>query len=784
MKKLLIIPLMFILILSVASATITYDSTESNVITENIYGITTHNDNIILSTSTGQLRTLNYTLDLVSNCSTGKLLSNLASDGTYIYGKDTSPNPDRYYKINPTTCALISYQTMTIINPFQFVYNSVDGNFLVGTGHGLDIWNYDTNTVIKNIKYSELDSFYSDQYSTIVKIGGNFYVGIPNETLQIDAHYNIVQDVKAQTNTAPVFNAGKGSYFNSFIYGRTQTLTNDLYKYTTTGEETTNYVYVDGDFYSANQCIDTGSEYNYILCNDSYQVEFTNSVESYCTSTDYETSCEGVCVTTTQEINGSNYIRGACDPSDCTTECYTIGSSQSVGLTTYQICGAYDPDICLEYGEVLTCPSGEYYGLCTGVTCTNSYCVAYNYSSYNTTFLNSDWYTSVNEVSEVVDYSQVTPNTIINAYLAGMNLLTSYSPLVSDDNQYFKGKYLERAYNVHSALNIAILDVGIIYPDVTGGSGYASVICDHKETPLTESNDREDLNTTRTLITGVTGNIIQTSVTYTLNDTDDLKYVFNRVAPSLSHVVELNVTNQTMIVYSDGTIILNQTTADPVTLVNIMCDYDFSNLYRNCYVAISDGTNDYEVYETPVSFSGTSTPASTHISITPSDEIEITGYSVTSINSRDGFKAFNEGTYPFTCNIKEGGQIIRVYQNNGAVPNYLDYKDIYLNAELGTLTPTTDGTETDAILGGELTQTKKTIYAFLISLFIAIALFFVLSTENANPQTSGLIASAGLVGSLIIFTIIGWLPVVVTILMMILSAGIVAIVFRKAVMGA
>ena len=366
-----------------------------------------------------------------------------------------------------------------------------------------------------------------------------------------------------------------------------------------------------------------------------------------------------------------------------------------------------------------------------------------------------------------------------------MNLVSSYSPLVSDDNEYFKSRYLENAYKVNSQLNIAYANYGIVYPNVINGSGYASVNCDYKETPITESTDTEDINATRTITTSINGNIVTTRLTYTLNDTDDMTTTFNRVSPSINHVLNLNVTSKTMIVTSNTEIIFNQTTANNIELVNVYCDYDFTNLYRGCYVFISDGSNEYEVYETPVSFSGTPTPLSTYYEISPSDSITIKGYSVSNVPQREGFTTFTEGTFPFTCEVLEGGQVIRTFQNNGNIPSYLDYKDTYLNVDLGTLNPTTSDSNGSILLGGsELSNTQKLIYAIFLSILIGVALLFITSTENVNPTTSGLIAGVGLIGALIVFGVVGWLPPVAIIIMIILSAGIVAILLRNGVSGA
>jgi len=784
-QKLILLPIFIILLLSFATAQLTYSTTLSNVVVPNINGAVNYNDNLVLFLSNGSAVTLNSTLDITSVSSTilgGQPLTLPATDNTYIYVVRTDTTPDRIYKLDPTSdFSVVSYQNTPVTQVLSMGYNVNNGKLLIGYGSGLAEYTYSTGVLGSTTTYSELDASYSDQYTILTPNGDNFYLGIANETLQINTNLDIVQDMKPVVN----FKTGYGYVNFQGYYLQVQTpFSNDLYKYTSSGEVTSDYTYLNGVFYSSNQCIDTGSEYDYIFCNNSYIQEFTNYDVAYCYSLSEETICEGICVTTSQEINGSTYVSGACDPSDCTNECLTIGTAVSSGLTSYRVCGNYDNDICLEYGTTQTCDSGEYYHL--DPTSTNPYCSEYNYSSYNTTFLNANWYSSINQVSEVIDYSLVDTKTIVQTYLAVMNLASSYSPLVSDNNQYFKSRYLQQAYNVHTALNIGIVDLGIIYPDLVSASGYASVTCDHKETPIVESIAREELNTSRTLTTNLNKNIVTTSLTYTLNDTDDMRQTFKRVAPSLDHVVDLNVTNQTISVYSNGVVILNQTTANPLSLVNLYCDYDFTNLLRSCKVYVSDGASSYESYETPVSFSGSSTPASTYLSITPSDTISLTGYSVTSIEGREGFTSFNEGTYPFSCSIIEGGQVIRVYQNNGNIPSYLDFKDTYLNVDLGALTTTSEGTQ-NGLFGEDLStlpQTTKFVISILTILILVILVMVVSSSEGINPTLSIILGSVITIGGLLFFITIGWLPVYVAIVIFILTASVGAIILRKGVTGA
>jgi len=787
MNKKLLLPLFLLLLLPIVNAQLTYDSSHNNVVANSIRGMASYNNELYIthgSITNNNLTILDTSLNMVSwEAIPIGGWSVLAVDENYIYGLRTSTNPDRVYRFSRTDLSSHTYKEYNLGSVFnaELIGNDL---LLLGTGSGLKEYDWNSNTILNTYTYTTFDDV-ANQMVILATIGDNYYVGFWNETIQIDSSYQIREEELAVINSN--LNDRGLTELNGAYYAYTL-LSNDLRKYTSSGEVSSNFLYVNGKYWDVNsQCINTGSEYSYIVCdaptfNTPYTGSGTGQLQTYgvyCETFANEETCEGVCVTTETTLNGSVYVSGVCDGT-CITECYTIGTSVSTGLTTYQICGNYDNDPCLEYGSVLTCPAGSYYYL--DASRSNPYCSEYNYSSYNTSFLNSDWYVSYNTLSQVVDYNDLDLKTIVNTYLAGINLLSSYSPLVSDDNTYFYSRYLDKAYKVNSALNDVYTNLGIVYPTLNNGSGFASVTCDHKESIIAQDDTTINLNTSKTLTTSLNANILTTSFTYELNDSKNLTLNIKRVSPSIDYSLLLALEGNTFLAYSDSELIFNQTTANPTSLVNVYCDVDFSNLLRGCYVRISDGSNTYEVYETPVSFNESIAPASSYVSIVPSSSVLLNGYVVSSISGREGFTSFNEGTFPFRCELFEGGQVIRVYHNNGFIPSYLDFKDTYLNVDLGTLTPTQEGADNE-LFGISLTPTKKLIYAFLLSLIIGIFAFVVFNNEG-NSSASGFIGVAGFVSSMVIFSVIGWLPVYLVIMMFILSAGIVALVFRRGVMGA
>jgi len=773
-KQIFLITIFTILLMTSVSAQLTYVGlTDAGMSSAgNVLGMATIEDKLYVTmfipSNPTRLYIINSSMGVDSYTNLGFYGGVSASDGTYLYVLETSTS--KFKKLNATTRAVISERTTGgfIGAGYESPY------FLLNRGDGtLDYYNYDTDTIVKTISDTGGKGVASN--------GDNIYVQANAYTTQYDSYGNIVEAPSDIVGLPSGGDYRELEEFGDYYYILNVNANRyKLYRLNSTPEITSNYIYINGNYYSDVQCVkDFAVPYSYTLCNDTRLIEYGDGSVGYqCNSPSAETDCSGLCLTSTQVINGSNYISGACDPSDCEVECYTIGESVSTGLTTYKICGQYDDDVCLEYGSVQTCPSGSYYTE-TGL----GYCTTYNYSSFNNTFLNSDWYVSINEESVVQTFEELDLKTIVNTYLAGINLISSYSPLVSDDNEYFKSRYLARAYDVYSELNLAYVNLGIVYPNLIGESGYASIDCNHKETPIIESDETTTLNTTRTITTDLRGSIITTSLTYTLNDSSDMRQTMYRVSPSLKHVVDLNVTNRTMLVYSNSELIFNQTTANDIEVVNLYCDYDFVNLYRNCYVFISDGSNDYEVFETPVSFSGESAPASTYYELKVNGSISVTGYGLINQYVRQGFESFTEGTYPFSCQIIEGGQVIRVYQNNGLIPSYLDYQDIYLNADLNAIL-TEESSNKDPFTGGDLTDSRKMLYALLITFILAIVSMMFFLKEGYASQSIGFVGGGLMVGGLIFFTAIEWLPFYITLLIMIVAGGISAVLFRKGVMGA
>lgn len=103
------------------------------------------------------------------------------------------------------------------------------------------------------------------------------------------------------------------------------------------------------------------------LCsNTTHTVDINGDVISYCPDTIYITSCPieattGGCTNTLNTT--SNIIEGSCETVSCSgqvNECQVANEGRCTSIDTYELCGQYDTDVCLEYSPTLYCPIGQY----------------------------------------------------------------------------------------------------------------------------------------------------------------------------------------------------------------------------------------------------------------------------------------------------------------------------------------------------------------------------------------------------------------------------------------
>ena len=87
-------------------------------------------------------------------------------------------------------------------------------------------------------------------------------------------------------------------------------------------------------------------------------VIFADRLNSGDTSLSEVTNCsDGACVASAPNASAPN----------CTNECNTSGFIQCYDNTSYIVCGNYDADLCLEWSNVILCPSGK--------TCSSGSCI-------------------------------------------------------------------------------------------------------------------------------------------------------------------------------------------------------------------------------------------------------------------------------------------------------------------------------------------------------------------------------------------------------------------------
>jgi len=77
----------------------------------------------------------------------------------------------------------------------------------------------------------------------------------------------------------------------------------------------------------------------------------------------------GTCPTDQQCDNNGMCVT----PGACSNDCSPVGARRCSGTTSYQVCGNYDTDSCLEWGNMTSCTYGQTCkdGMCSNIPCSN-----------------------------------------------------------------------------------------------------------------------------------------------------------------------------------------------------------------------------------------------------------------------------------------------------------------------------------------------------------------------------------------------------------------------------
>ena len=461
------------------------------------------------------------------------------------------------------------------------------------------------------------------------------------------------------------------------------------------------------------------------------------------------TYCAGGCTNTpTQNIFGTQYTTGTCvlNDSSCTNDCVVEGYTYSDTATSYKQCGFYDADVCLDWSNSIPCGDGYYSN--------NGFCYAFNTSGF--TYYTQQIFKVQANITGAFTYS-----------------LTTNPP--------------ESTYKTGNAYQI----VGFDYI-FTPTSVYINKNCDYTETNILQNNNLIYVNTTQDYtVNGYTNGI--STIKFIIPNNGTIR------------ISGLDTLDRELYVYN---VTYNQTTGfclyNNVSLLGCqLIDYSYMKNLELDVQSIRPNTNQlfsaklvinllaggsqeiYRGFANPLTI-----PASNYGKI----RITTTNANVTSVNVINGEQYLNAWKNTTWTQLKSGGIIIYqhscIYSKVGCytVRSYLqqdlreglwDYQD--WKVCINSLSGASIG---DTTIEGKLSPMTKLVLALAIPVGIFLLLFilgWILAQKTGNDNMTSIFSFAGLffsIGFLVYFSIKGWLPAWIIIVMFLASAFIIVMLVR------
>lgn len=482
-----------------------------------------------------------------------------------------------------------------------------------------------------------------------------------------------------------------------------------------------------------------------ILGNDLYCYTGTGLID------DALTYCAGGCLNTQYtNIYGVSYTSGICyqNATGCSNDCTIEGYTYSDTSLSYKTCGFYDSDVCLDWSNSIPCSDGEY--------SLNGFCYTLNTSLY-------DYYSLTSFTP--------TPN---------INIATSYDEYSTPK----KANYVfEESYGL----------IGIDY-SANPTSFYISKNCDYEKTNLLNDVSNHFINTSYDVtVSGYNNGDVFTR--FIIQDNGSLKINGLDNADNVVYDYEI-IINETygVCVYLNGSLVGCE--AVPyIDISNIEFTVKTTTPYsaqlHSTYLKINKKNGGFQDI-----FTGFTTPTEPNTGL-KKIKYESLNSSISYINiyNEDGLtEAFKNTTwtivnngeiqYQHTCTYTSTGcRVLRSYYKDNLDEGLWNYKDweICINGLSGEVIKTSAGGNG---LFNRQSPTMKIILSFVISLIVMG--FFVIMGVSRREQESRIFTWMGLflsIGSLIVFAIIGWLPVWILIVCAIIATLGLSVFFIRQSQG-
>jgi hypothetical protein len=223
-------------------------------------------------------------------------------------------------------------------------------------------------------------------------------------------------------------------------------------------------------------------------------------------------------------------------------------------------------------------------------------------------------------------------------------------------------------------------------------------------------------------------------------------------------------------------------TYDDLSNLNMTFIYDFVSSSYTMIILFDRETNN-QVYVSPQVFSGTDISS---LQLNSSD-LDVQSVWFNSFTQPNGYSLLQPDDLSYApCLYDEVGCFnTRTYINNIGSPDYSIYKDYLVCVNtLSTTLPENDANRQDFFGGDGLSSPMKILIVILAILFI-MGGFIVIGFATPSEKISIIMGSLISVMVLILFTVIGWIPVWILVMMIILALALIIILpsFKEAPSG-
>lgn len=766
-NKLLILTLLFVVLLSsIVSANNIYFTGESFTNPTSSYYDEYHIDMEHVTDSDGNEYYLytkggcslaTHTIACLMNISTGTEIECSSCGVPYVYVSDASYDDsgsldavlfaDGRALIGrvqlPSTSGNVAKSTTNMLNVFQNEYT-----YEYGYGNGTEFYN--GTGVVQYPLTVQNDFVKADFYknNSVVLLGGSdnrtiYHVSLNGtllNTYEIDSYYVPYKPVEIYSYEDNVYIVTSVNVYEARI---------------------SPYYLYEGEYFYSEYCIDETK-----LCNDTIYVEDDlGNLIFYCSDENWE-RCDGVCQTgiATDDEN-ITYSYGVCESTGCTNECSFELQRECTSFDSYRRCGNYDDDVCLEWSPITECLTNQY---CAPV----GTCQEINYSEYDSTILYPSFFHTVEQLN--------------------------------DDNTQ-TSKDGTGQYNIITELTYHNQRFSVVTPEPTT-TLYTGLVCDYQENKVLTTTNYSFTNLTSTEQISLNRTVTQNAILELDFNVSNYELVNNTLYIDLNNDIDKGIslefvfdtTNKLLTVY-EGTQVSPQQFEFFQDTTSALTN-DVENINIKIFSSVEE--QNYHAYITVERESKTTSYQTVTrdflTALTYYNYIDLVNTNVTNTNfyislnevvsELPFFEQRDKGDFgSYTCLYSTTGcRDVRIYGSGVDIPTYFNYVEetICVNALSTDVSQTASAKNSyvEKLKAKPLWERLSLVMLAMIGVIVLVLVLKSDTDEENKPIFNVLMVLFPLI-VLLIATFSGIIDLTILIILVVITAGILATFGRKVAFG-